>query len=312
MLQKVSLSAIRIFETVARRGSHKAAAAELNLSPSAISHALKNLEQTMGVQLFEKDGRHVRLTVSGDVFMRHVVAAFDELRRGFDMVSARPSKKVLRLHSAPSIAYAWLTPRLPQFLAAHPGIEVRLSAGTEYPRFNTDDFDADIVYGPIHAPGVIAVPLARETVTPLCSPEMAKRIHGPRDLLDCNLILSDNKQVRWHHWFDANGLNPVLNHDLRFDRSFLALAVAADGLGVALESTLLAEREISGGKLVAPLASASVNITYVGHHLVYPRETRQGGILRMFSDWLVKEIAQPRDEGGWSLTTAAASEGTGA
>ncbi|MCA3661457.1 MAG: LysR family transcriptional regulator, partial [Methylobacterium sp.] len=70
MLQKVSLSAIRIFETVARRGSHKAAAAELNLSPSAISHALKNLEQTMGVQLFEKDGRHVRLTVSGDVFMR--------------------------------------------------------------------------------------------------------------------------------------------------------------------------------------------------------------------------------------------------
>ncbi len=290
MLNKVSLSAIRIFETVARRGSHKAAAAELNLSPSAISHAIKNLEQTMSVQLFEKDGRHVRLTVSGEVFMRHVVAAFDELRRGFEMVSVRPNKRVLRLHSAPSIAYAWLTPRLPHFIAANPGIEVRLSAGTDYPRFNTDDFDADIVYGPIHAPGVVAIPLARETVTPLCSPAMAQHIKSPRDLVDCNLILSDNKQVRWHHWFDANGLSPVLNHDLRFDRSFLALGVAADGLGVALESTLLAGREMASGRLVAPLAGVSVDITYVGHHLVYPRETRHGGVLKTFSDWLVREM----------------------
>ncbi len=293
MFHKVSLSAIRIFETVARRGSHKAAAAELNLSPSAISHAIKNLEQSMAVQLFEKDGRHVRLTVSGEVFMRHVSAAFDELRRGFEMVSVRPGKRVLRLHAAPSIAYAWLTPRLPKFLAEHPGIEVRLSAGADYPRFTADDFDADIVYGPIHAPGVVAIPLVRETVTPLCAPEMAKRIRSPRDLLDCNLILSDNKQVRWHHWFDANGLNPVLSHDLRFDRSFLALAVAADGLGVALESTLLAERDLASGRLVQPLAGLSKDITYVGHHLVYPRETRQGSMLKLFSDWLVREMVPP-------------------
>ncbi len=137
---------------------------------------------------------------------------------------------------------------------------------------------------------MVAIPLARETVTPLCSPAMAERIKTPRDLLDCNLILSDNKQVRWHHWFDANGLSPVLNHDLRFDRSFLALGVAADGLGVALESTLLAGREMASGRLVAPLAGVSVDITYVGHHLVYPRETRHGGVLKTFSDWLVREM----------------------
>lgn len=290
MLHKVSLPAIRIFEAVARRGSHRAAAAELNLSPSAISHAIRTLERTMEVQLFEKDGRNVRLTVSGDVFMRHAVAAFDELRRGFEMVSARRSKRVLRLHAAPSIAYAWLTPRLSDFLSTHPGVEVRLSASTDYARFTGGDFDADIVYGPIHATGVVAVPLARETVTPLCSPEMAQRIKNPRDLLDCNLILSDNKQVRWHHWFDANGLNPVLNHDLRFDRSFLALGVAADGLGVALESTLLAGREMASGRLVAPLAGLCEDVAYVGHHLVYPRETRHGGVLKTFSDWLVHEM----------------------
>ncbi len=290
MLHKVSLPAIRIFEAVARRGSHRAAAAELNLSPSAISHAIRTLERTMDVQLFEKDGRNVRLTVSGDMFMRHAVAAFDELRRGFEMVSARRSKRVLRLHAAPSIAYAWLTPRLPDFLAAHPGTEIRLSASTDYARFTDGDFDADIVYGPIHAAGVVAVPLARETVTPLCSPALAERIRSPRDLLDQSLILSDNKQVRWRHWFDANGMNPALSHNLRFDRSFLALAVAADGLGVALESTLLAERDIARGRLVAPLAGQATDIAYVGHHLVYPRETRHGGLLGIFTDWLAREM----------------------
>ncbi len=227
--------------------------------------------------------------------MRHAVAAFDELRRGFEMVSARRGKRVLRLHAAPSIAYAWLTPRLSDFLSGNPGVEVRLSAGTDYARFTGGDFDADIVYGPIHASGVVAVPLARETVTPLCSPALAERIRSPRDLLEQNLILSDNKQVRWRHWFDANGMNPALSHNLRFDRSFLALAVAADGLGVALESTLLAERDIARGRLVAPLAGKAADIAYVGHHLVYPRETRHGGVLRTFTDWLVREM-EPKSE----------------
>ncbi len=288
LLNRVSLPGVRIFEAVARRGSGKAAAAELNLSPSAVSHAIRNLEQAMGVQLFEKQGRQVRLTIRGEVFMQHVVAAFDELRRGLDMVAAGHGKRLLRLHSAPSFAYAWLTPRLPQFLALNPGIEVSLSAGTEYPRFTSDEFDADIVYGPIHAEGVIAVPLARETVTPLCSPDLARHITTPRDLLACNLILSDNKQVRWPHWLATNGITAGVSHKLRFDRSFLALGAAADGLGVALESTLLAGRDLASGRLVAPLAGASTDITYVGHHLVYPRETRQGGLLRTFTGWLLE------------------------
>lgn len=290
MLNRLSLPAIRIFEAVARRGSHKAAAAELNLSPSAVSHALRNLEQAMGVPLFEKDGRNVRLTISGDVFMRHVVAAFDELRRGLDVVAAGQGRHVLRIHSAPSFAHAWLAPRLPGFLAAHPGIEVRLAAGTDYARFTTNDFDADIVYGPIHAAGVVAVPLGSETVTPLCSPEMAARIQSPRDLLAYNLILSDSKQVRWPHWFHANGISAGVSHNLSFDRSFLALGAAADGLGVALESTLLAGRDLESGRLVAPLAGRSVDITYTGHHLVYPRETRRAPLLATLSGWLMAEL----------------------
>lgn len=291
MLHKVSLSGIRVFEAVARLGSHKAAAAELNLSPSAISHALRNLEEVMGVQLFEREGRGFRLSISGDLFMRHVTTAFDELRRGLDVVATGRARHVLRIHAAPSIAYAILAPRLPRFLSAHPGVEARLSASTDYARFTTNDFDADIVYGPIHAVGVAAVPLGVERVMPLCAPGMAGRIRTPRDLLGCNLIVSDNKQVRWPHWFHANGVAAAIHHNLSFDRSFLALGAAADGLGVALESTLLADRELASGRLVAPLAGKSVDVTYTGHHLVYPRDSRRATLLATFRDWLVSELA---------------------
>jgi LysR family transcriptional regulator, glycine cleavage system transcriptional activator len=291
MRPEISLPAVRAFEAVARRGSFKAAAAELNLSPSAVSHAVANLEKTLSLALFHRGGRGVRLTINGEVLMRHVGAAFDELRRGFDLVAAGQGRGLLRLHSAPSFAYAWLTPRLPRFFAAHPGVEVRLAAGTDYGRFVADDIDVDIVYGPIAAEGVIALPLREETVTPLCAPNLAERIRSPEDLLALDLIVSDNKQVRWPHWLEANGVAGAPRHALRFDRSFLALAAACDGLGVALESTLLAERELAAGRLVAPLSGRSEPIRYVGHHLVHARDSGNRRAVRLFVGWIMAEMA---------------------
>jgi LysR family glycine cleavage system transcriptional activator len=287
----LSLTGIRAFEAVARRGSFKAAAAELNLSPSALSHAVTGLEKNMGVNLFDRDGRSIRLTVSGELLMRHVSVAFDELRRGVDTVAAQQGRGLLRVHSAPSFACAWLSPRLPRFLVANPGVEFRLAAGTDYARFTHDDFDVDIVYGPIRADGIIAEPLIEESVTPLCSPSLAERINTPLDLLACSLILSDNKQVRWPQWLAANGLSTITAHAVRFDRSFLALGAAADGLGIALESTLLAERELKSGRLVAPLNGRSVDVTYVGHHIVYPRAKHQRRLVEEFVAWLRVELA---------------------
>ena len=288
MLAQVSLSGIRAFEAVARRGSFRAAAGELNLSPSAVSHAIVKLERAMGVALFDRSGRTVALTATGQVFMRHVGAAFDELRRGLEATSQRGTP-LLRLHCAPSFAANWLSPRLPRFFAAHPGIEVRLSAGTDYARFTSDEFDADIVYGPVRGEGLTVVPLVEETVAPMCTPELAARISSAADLLDLTLIQSDNKQVRWPQWFEANGLPAPLSQGNRFDRSFLAIAAAVDGLGICLESTLLAERELRTGRLVMPLAGRARDIRYVGHRLVYPPEGRQRRTVRLFADWLLSE-----------------------
>lgn len=96
---------------------------------------------------------------------------------------------------------------------------------------------AHIVYGPPRAEGVEVIPLKEETVTPLCSPALAKTIRKPTDLLDQTRIRSDVKQIQWHQWFAANGLEAPALHGMRFDRSFLAIGTAAEGLGVALEST---------------------------------------------------------------------------
>jgi LysR family glycine cleavage system transcriptional activator len=222
--------------------------------------------------------------------MGYTERAFDELLRGLEAVSDR-APRLLRLHSGPSFAAQWLTPRLGRFFAEHPDVEVRLSAGVEYARFDTGEFDADIMYGLPRQEGLVVLPLKEETVTPLCAPHIAERIESPTDLLRYQLIQSDNKQVRWPAWFAMNGVAvPSSTRGSRFDRSFLAIAAAADGLGVALESTLLAEREISRGRLVAPLAGRSKDIRYVGHHLVYPPPFERRTPLRVFAQWLAREL----------------------
>ena len=289
MLHQVPLSILRAFEAAGRTGSFRSAALELGLTPSAVSHAVRKLEQTLGASLFVRDGRAVHLSAEGEALMRHVGRAFEELRRGLELVSTR-GPQLLRLHCAPSFAACWLSPRLARFLRDHPGIEVRLAAGTDYTRFLNEEFDADIVYGPPRQEGLVDVPLGEETVTPMCAPELARTIRTPTDLAAQVLIESEAKQVRWSDWFARNGLPAPRPQGVRFDRSFLAIAAAVDGLGVTLESTRLAERDLAAGRLVRPLAGTAEDVRYVGHHLVFPRSARQRHSLRLFTTWLGREL----------------------
>lgn len=291
-MKRLPLSALHAFESAARTGSFRLAGEELGISPSAISHAIRKLEDLIGASLFEREGRKVRLNPAGEALMRHVAAGFDEMRQGMEIVGSR-SGNLLRLHCAPSLAAQWLLPRLRALLAALPGLEVRLAAGVDYPRFEQDEFDADICYGPPRREGLIVIPLGEEIVMPLCAPELAARITSPADLLELDLIESDNKRVRWNDWFEANGIAPPGPRGSRFDRSFMAIAAAVDGLGVALESTRLAEREIARGALVMPLAGRARDLTYIGHYLVFPRVAKARRAVRHFATWLTRELQLP-------------------
>ena len=147
---------------------------------------------------------------------------------------------------------------------------MRLADSSDYTRFVSDGFDADIVYREPRLPGMITLPLGEEVVTPLCAAQLAIAITTPASLLDHTLIESDNKKVRWDAWFAANELSAPPPNGSRFERSFLAIAAAADGLRVALESLRLAERELASGRLVQPLAGRARDMRYAGHCLVFP------------------------------------------
>lgn len=293
----IPLSSLRAFEAAARTGSFRAAAEDLRLTPSAVSHAVRGLERALGVALFLREGRSIRLTGEGEALMHHVARGFGELQLGLSTVSARAGQHLLRLHCAPSFAAQWLVPRLRRFLDGTRGLEVRIAAGVDYTRFLADEFDADIVYGPppasFYGPvgrTVAWLPLGTEVVTPLCAPELAPRIHAPADLLAHSLIESDNKRVRWANWFAANGMPAPEPRGPRFDRSFLSISAAVDGLGVALESTRLAERELASGRLVRPLQGASEDVAYTGHWLVAPRAKLYARSVVLFTQWLGAEL----------------------
>jgi LysR family transcriptional regulator, glycine cleavage system transcriptional activator len=289
-MSSLPLGALRAFEAAARTGSFRAAASELGLTPSAVSHAIRGFEDQIGTTLFERDGRNVRLNQAGDELLRRIASAFDDIRHGLEVAGAR-SSNLLRIHCAPSMAAQWLMPRLRSLIEHHPELEVRLAAGVDYPRFRNDDFDVDICYGPPRQEGMIVLPLGEEKVQPMCAPSMAGAIYDPADLLKKPLIESEQKRVRWNAWFAANGLSAPSAGGYRFDRSFMAIAAAVDGLGVTLESTRLAERELATGQLVAPLAGRAQDVTYVGHYLVYPPQARHRRSVRTFADWIARELS---------------------
>lgn len=290
MLNNVSLPALRAFEAAARLGSFRDAAAELHLSSSAVSHAIVALERSLGIALFERQHRRVRLTNDGELLMQHASRAFEELRTGLELVSSVRSG-LLRLHCAPSFATQVLSPRLPRFRAENPDIEVKIAASTDYARFGDGEFDADIVYGMPVGEDLKVVPLGEETVTPLCTPNFARQVSAPADLLGMTMIRSDLKRIQWSAWFEANDIKAAPQPGMSFDRSFMAIAAAANGLGFALESVRLAQPELDAGRLIAPFLETARNISYVGHHLAYPNGGSGRQLVRRFADWLLSELS---------------------
>ncbi len=295
MALHILLGPLKIFEAAARLGSFKLAASELNLSPSAVSHAIAKLERELNARLFDRDRRQLVLTYDGQVLHGPIEQAFALIRTGMESVQNRHAQ-ILRLHAAPSFAAQWLTPRLQKFLNAHPDMEVQVAADTDYTRFVNDDFDADIVYGTRDQSGLMVHPLGQERVVPLCCPEIAEKITTPKDVLGFTLIRSALKTSTWERWLHANGVGLSPPAGMRFDRSFMAISAAADGLGICLDSTRLAERELKSGRLVEPLAGLAKTPADTQHFLVYPERNKDRPAVSAFAKWLLAELHQEPSE----------------
>lgn len=293
-MRRIPIGALPVFEAAARHLSFKSAANELNLSPSAVSHAMGKLEREIGSLLFDRSQGTLRLTPDGALFLRPVAEALRLMQGAMDMLADRRSA-VLRLHSSPSFAAQWLTPRLGAFLAEHPGFEVTVSADPDPVRFEQDRFDVDIVYGLTEHEGLAVHSLGAADIQPMCTPEMATRLSSVADMRRVPLIRSLVKTVSWHDWFRANGVAPAAPATVAFDRSFMAIAAAMDGIGVCLEAVQLAERELASGRLVLPFAGRAVGLREANHFLVYPQRHEHRPVVRAFRDWLLAALRQPAE-----------------
>jgi LysR family transcriptional regulator, glycine cleavage system transcriptional activator len=260
---RLPLRGIAVFTAVARLGSIKAAAKELNLSPSAVSHQIRALEDELGVELFKRVSRGIKLSADAARYAEILDELFERMRRATADVAApgwsRESTNVVRLMTPPSLATHWLMPRLPAFIEAHPGIDLRVFA-VRTADGNADDFDITIRYGAAAQWKGRAKPLLKEIIQPYCAP---KRLRGKgglsaAQLLSQPLIQSQENAVSWETWFGQRGIgfdrSKVL--PLQLDPSYVAIEAAVKGVGVILESSLLTEEHVRAGRLVAPLREA--------------------------------------------------------
>jgi DNA-binding transcriptional LysR family regulator len=283
------------FEAVARRRSFALAAAELHLTPSAISHQVARLESHLGVRLFERSAHGVRLSAAGERYLARVGgaiaaigAATDDLRQGVS--------NSLYLHSAPSIASLWLMPRLPDFAGSHPEISLYLSAAHTPSDFALGQADIDLRYGVPQWPDLEVELLFEERLVPLASPAFLKThaLKKPEQLLEVPLIQSAVSVVQWADWFDAFTKDRAPERfAVRFDRAQMALDAATQGLGVALESTTIAGQHLAEGRL-KPVFKPERSIKVKAHFAVYPARNAKRPAVAAFLKWLRKQAAQGR------------------
>ena len=196
------------------------------------------------------------------------------------------------VRAAASFSLQWLVPRLERFHAAHPGLDIRLTAQGREVDFARDDIDLEIRHGDGQWPPLQAIPLVREEVFPVCSPDLAtsRPLDKPADLEGCTLLEVPGYAEGWDMWLDAAGAPALAEFSVvRFDQSAVALQAAVNGMGVALGRTPLVAGELAAGRLTAPF---DVRITGASaYHIVYPERAATQPRIAAFRDWLLEEAA---------------------
>ena len=290
---RVSLRAIAVFETVARLGSLKAASAELHLTPSAVSHQVRALEEGLGLPLFERESRGVKLSPAGLDYARRLHGLLDAVRAATGEVAARGRQEartgIVRVRTPPSLANYWLMPMLPAFLDKHPGIDIRVIA-IRTDEGSADDFDITIAYGDPRRGKAPARPLLKETFRPYCAPSLlegAALIHADQ-LLSMPLIRSSTNDISWNDWFARRGVSfePWALHHIQIDPSYVAIEAAVKGVGVVLESGILTQEHVQHGRLVAPVSEQEVPT--VSYWLLPLRPDAQRAVSTTY-EWLLAQ-----------------------
>ncbi len=289
------LKSIQAFEAASRLGSFVAAADELHITPSAISHQIRDLEQRLGIALFHRVHRAVELTDAGRRYAEAVAEALGLIEASTRSIERTGKSDILTIHSVPSFAAQWLMPRISRFSAMHPDIDVRLNASAVPVDLAAGEADFDIRYGNVFPDtGVTVEPFPEETIVVTCSPDLVAAYKTRKKTFDISRATMIQTEVNKYTWKDWARDHPEHKLDLergpRFDRTFMAINCAVDGLGVALESLLMLERELESKKLMLPFGLDGPKM--VCHQLLYLKTKGHVQKMRAFREWLFEELSQ--------------------
>jgi LysR family transcriptional regulator, glycine cleavage system transcriptional activator len=289
-----SLNGLRAFEAAARHLSFTLAAAELNVTQTAISHQIRRLEEQLGLRLFERRNRGLALTREAQGYLPSVRAAFEDLRKATARLQRPGRDELLVVSTTASLAAKWLVSRMAAFQDAHPGIEVRITTSAHLVDFRREQVDMAVRYGRGNWAGLRAQWLMAEDIFPVCSPALLhaeKPLRRPEDLAHHTLLHATVSREDWQLWLTAAGLPTSLatRRGLSFDQSFMATQAAMDGLGVALGRTPYVETDIAAGRLVVPFDV--VLPADAGFYIVAPEETADTPKIALFRDWLIGSVA---------------------
>ena len=297
------LSSLRVFEAAARHNSFRKAADELNLTASAVSHGIQTLENWLGVELFRRQARGLRLTGAGEIYAPLVNQALSVLAKATEQLPGRKATGTLSISSAPTFASKILLPRLEKFAARFPDIRVTIDTSHQLVDLTLDDFDIAIRLSSTKKPASNWTLLWVETLIPVCSPSLKERFLKERFLKEqfgtssgagllsqAPLIHVTSVSTDWSHWFRATGAEAPSSIDsgLRVDRMQLALDAAKRGLGVVLGRSPLADDDIESGRLV-PLAGQPIP-SGSGYWLVTSQTDFQKPEVELFRHWLMVEL----------------------
>jgi LysR family glycine cleavage system transcriptional activator len=291
------LAAVRVFEAAARHLNFTAAAAELGMTQAAVSYQIKLLEERLGVALFRRDGRGVRLTPAGERAAPQVARGFDALDAAFARLRSE-NESTMTVSTTHTFANTWLAWRLGGFQMANPGMAVRLIANDDVTDFARDEVDVAVRAGRGPWPGLERHLLFQVDFTPMCSPEFLARHGGticPADLLKLPMISPNDPW--WPHWLreagvevDENEVRPGVRLDVQAHEGHAAMA----GQGVAMLTPFLWRNDIAKRRLVR--LSDQLSTRGFGYWLVCPEERRSVAKIKRFREWLLQEIEEERHD----------------
>lgn len=286
------LNALKMFEASARNLSFSGASEELFVTPSAVSHQVKTLENFLGIELFHRSNRKVTLTPQGEQYLASVKHAFDEIEMATQRLSVTQGASVVQISVAPNFLIRWLMPRMSRFRALFPDVELQINASMGLLDFNRTSTDMAVYYGNGEWDDIEVEFLRKVMLVPVCGPGLLQAgppLEKPADLANHTLIYVSKRTWEWDNWLKKAGVEFITpKGSMQLSSSQLTTAAAQENLGVALADQTLISREIESGKLVVPFDIPLD--TKKAFYLVYRKHRPLTKGMEAFRNWLMDEL----------------------